>query len=124
MWEAEYPTSRPREDDNRHLNKVGHHSGNFQAFLQFRVDAGDNVLREHFVTASSYVTYSSKTTQNELISLCSDYIRDQILAEVRDAGFYSICADEATYQANHEQLTLVLRFCDKNYDIFVRNSWN
>ena len=96
------------------MNKVGLNSGNFQALLQFRVDAGDNILREHFATASSHATYRSKTTQNELISLCGDYIRDQILAEVRDAGFYSISADEATDQANHEQLTLVLRFCDKN----------
>ena len=34
--------------------------GNFQSLLRFRVDAGDQVLKEHLGTASLNATYTSK----------------------------------------------------------------
>ena len=37
--------------------------GNFQAFLGFRIDAGDQVLKEHLETASRTVIYTSKEIQ-------------------------------------------------------------
>ena len=32
--------------------------------------------------------------------------------EIRESGYYSISADEASDQANHEQMSIVLRFVD------------
>ena len=38
--------------------------GNFLALLQFRVDAGDTILREHLAIGSRNATYTSATIQN------------------------------------------------------------
>ena len=53
----------------------------------------------------------------EVISVCGEFIRNGILDEVRQAGFYSISADEAVDRSNHEQMTLVVRFCDESDNI-------
>lgn len=107
---------RGHRDDSRHLSEDGNH-GNFQALLEFRIDAGDKVLEEHFKNANKNATYRSKTTQNELIEVCGDHIRDKLLKEIKEAVFFSISADEAADAANIEQLTIVVRFVDKNDDI-------
>ena len=57
--------------------------GNFHALLEFRVDAGDSVLADHFKTAAKNAQYSSPQIQNDLISCTGEWIRNQILAEVK-----------------------------------------
>ena len=42
--------------------------GNFRALLDFRVDAGDTVLAEHFKTGAHNAQYNSPRIQNDLIS--------------------------------------------------------
>ena len=103
---------RGHRDDSRYLPDASFNTGNFQNLLEFRIDAGDRVLEEHFRSVSSRETMRSKTIQNEIIDVCGDFIRDSILAEIREAKFYSISADEVADQANHEQLSIVLRFVD------------
>ena len=41
--------------------------GNLRSLLAFRVDAGDDVLKQHLATAGKNAIYISKTSQNELI---------------------------------------------------------
>ena len=102
---------RGHRDDSKHLNECVN-IGNFQALLDFRVDAGDEILRRHFNIAPRNATYRSKTIQNELIESVGSWIRQEIVDEVKKAGFFSILADETTDCSNKEQLTLVLRFVD------------
>ena len=84
--------------------------GNFRAVVNFRVDSGDTVLRDHLSECSSRQTYISKTSQNEILSIMGESIRNQIIADVKDSGFYSISIDEVTDVANWEQLGIVLRY--------------
>ena len=65
-----------------------HNAGNFHALLQFRVDAGDKVLKEYLETAQHNAVYTSKTIQNELIVICGELLRNKILTEVRAAQFF------------------------------------
>ena len=46
--------------------------GNFLSLLRFRCDAGDCVLQSYIDKASSRATYTSKTIQNEVITICRD----------------------------------------------------
>ena len=79
---------RGHRDDSRYVTESESSLGNFQALLQFRIDAGDKVLEEHFKITGKNCTYRSKTTQNELIEVCGDYIRNNILLnEIRQAHF-------------------------------------
>ena len=78
-------------DDWKRLEELPYSNpGNFLALLQFRTQSGDTVLSEHLKTASTHrnAMYTSKTTQNELISVCGNIIREAILADVREAGFF------------------------------------
>ena len=52
---------RGHRDDNKHLG--GDSARNFQELLDFRIDSEDEVLKEHFETASQNATYHSETIQ-------------------------------------------------------------
>ena len=91
--------------------------GNFLALLKFRIDAGDEALRSHLVKCAGNARYSSKTIQNELINVIGNYIRESLLREIKEAKYFSILCDEVTDSANLEQLSLVVRFVDKECDI-------
>ena len=81
--------------------------GNFLALLHFRVQAGDQVLKEHLKTAAGNALYTSKTVQNEMITICGSVIRRKLLEMVQNAGFFSVIADKAT---DDEQLSICVRF--------------
>ena len=80
--------------------------------LQFRVQAGDRVLKKHLKTAPGNALYTSKTVQNQMIAIGGDIIRRKLLEVVRKTGFFSVIADEATDTANDEQLSICVRFLD------------
>ena len=97
------------------FDKHAGNPGNFIALLEFRAKAGDAaVLRDFHLhsggTGGHRVNYVSPRIQNELIDCCGEFIREEILADVRKAKFFSLLADEATDSANTEQMPLVLRF--------------
>ena len=77
------------------------------------MDAGDEVLKNHFDTAARNAQYHSATIQNELVAACGKWIQKQILQEVQKAKYFSVCADEAADVSSKEQLPLVLRFVDE-----------
>ena len=92
---------------------------NSHALLKFRVDTGVSTLGEHLSTAAQDATYTSSLIQNEIIAVLADYIRDQIIAKVQAAGWFTIVADEVTDAANKEQLSLVLKCFDPD-ELIVR----
>ena len=60
---------RGHRDDERWLGSSSHNPGNFQSLLDFRVESGDEVLKDHFWTCptssncpSKYNTWKAKTT--------------------------------------------------------------
>ena len=107
---------RGHRDDWKQLSDPSSSSslnpGNFIALLQFRALSGDTVLAEHLRTASTHCNalYTSKTTQNEIIDICGSIVRETILAQIREARFFSIMVDEATDAANDEQLAVSIRY--------------
>lgn len=103
---------RGHRDDSQHLSSTVN-TGNFQKLLEFRIDAGDKVLYEHFESAPRNATYRSKTVQNELIACCGDFIKSEIVNNIKASGYFSIMADEATDSSNIEQLPLVIRYLHK-----------
>ena len=58
-------------------------------------------------------TYKSKTTQNQLIDICGEMLTEKIVAEIKEAKFFSILADEATDCSNLEQMSVVI---GQNFD--------
>ena len=54
----------------------------FQSLFQFRIEAGDDTLRDHVENAAGNAKYTSVRTHNELISICEDVLREDICEEV------------------------------------------
>ena len=99
-------------DDSKYHTKVGEYStgavGNFVEFLQFRVRGGDKVLEQHLKTCSKNASHISKTSQNDLISCCGQFITELVVRKIKENQFFSILADEASDCSNQEQLSLVM----------------
>lgn len=96
--------------DLERTSLIPQNHGNFWALLHFRVDAGDTVLGNHLATASRNATYTSGNVQNQLIDIIGSQIRGKILVRVKNAGWYSVIADEVTDVSNKELLSIVLRY--------------
>ena len=98
-----------RDDDTScSLNK-----GNFKELLQFRVDAGDKILEEHMQTCAKNATYTSKTSQNDLLLCVKEYIQSVIVQDVKKQAigpYYGFQCDEVTDVSNYEQLGIVIRY--------------
>ena len=65
-------------------------------FLQFRVRGGDKLLEQHLKNCSKNASYFSKTSQNDLISCCGQFITELIVRKIKENQFFSILADEAS----------------------------
>ncbi|XP_026819533.1 52 kDa repressor of the inhibitor of the protein kinase-like [Rhopalosiphum maidis] len=89
--------------------------GNFVDLLKFRVDSGDNILSNHFDTASGKSKYISHRIQNEIIQICGQVIRNDIVSQVNNSVAFSLLADETADIAGKEQLSIGVRYIDINY---------
>uniref|UniRef100_A0A1X7VGF4 DUF4371 domain-containing protein n=1 Tax=Amphimedon queenslandica TaxID=400682 RepID=A0A1X7VGF4_AMPQE len=109
-------------DDNVNwvLDEGCGNDGNFVEIIRFRAET-DPILANHLVSTPKNAKCTSKTIQNELISVVGQKIQKEILDEVKRAHFYSVIADEVTDAANKEELSLVLRYFteDGNKEVFV-----
>ena len=84
--------------------------------LNFRIDAGDEISKDHFENVPKNATYHSKTIQNEFITCCGKYIQGKLLEEIK-GKFFAAIADEASDSNNTEQSSVVIRFVDSSGDI-------
>ena len=76
-----------RDDSQFHPNVSEYssgHVGNFVELLNYRVRGGDSVLENHLRTCSKKASYISKTSQNELINCCGNYIKDILVKEIKE----------------------------------------
>ena len=60
--------------DSSHLEESSGNPGNFQALLNFRVEAGGKVLTNHFANGPRNASYRSKMIQNKIIEVLGTYI--------------------------------------------------
>ncbi|CAC5365714.1 unnamed protein product [Mytilus coruscus] len=78
-----------RDDDAGHRKNKGY----FKELIQCRIEASDTTLEQHFETCSKVVTYTSNTSQNELLTCIKTYIQKYIVEEVKGqpfGGYYGI----------------------------------
>ena len=81
-------------DDSKYHPKVGEYStgriGNFVEFLKFRVRGGGKVLEQYLKNCSENASYISKTSQNDLISCCGQFITELVVRKIKKNHFNSI----------------------------------
>ena len=100
-------------DDKINWNGAGSedrysNEGNFIELVRFCAET-DPILHNHLSSAPRNATYTSKTIQNELVSVVGKSIQNEIIEEVKNTQFYSVIANEVIDTSNKE-LSLVFRY--------------
>lgn len=93
--------------------------GNLREIIRHRIQTcGDDLkLKSHFETATSRTKYLSPTIQNELIKCCGDEILNTILLKISVNKFYSIIFDETTDISKVSQMSILVRYLDRENNI-------
>ena len=109
---------RGHRDDAQHYDDGKSNPGNLQEILKYLECYGKNsVFDEHLSNAPKSSTYRSKTTQNEILAICGEMIKERLSSEVKKAKYFSVLADEAADVSNVEQMPLVIRYVNSNSEI-------
>ena len=101
--------------DHEEMSGMGN-PGNFLSMLSILSEHDEWLQRHLQAPRDKSAQYMPPQIQNELLSVLSKIILNDILKEIRKAKFFAIMADEATSH-NDEQLSLCLRFVDEGKNI-------
>lgn len=101
--------------DHEEMSGMGN-PGNFLSLLSILSEHHELLQRHLQAPRDKSAQYMSPQIQNEILSVLSKMILNDILKEIQKAKFFAIMADEATSH-NTEQLSLCLRFVDEGKNI-------
>lgn len=88
-------------------------SNNFQTLLDYRMNAGDEALKKRFEATAVNTEYVSVTQQSQLLDVCENTVREEMLMEVRESRFFSLVTGDLVEFANEKHLPLFLRFVNQ-----------
>ncbi|KAF7699901.1 THAP domain containing 12b [Silurus meridionalis] len=86
----------------------------FQALLENRINAGDEVLRARFEAAAINEEFWPGAQQKQLLEVCERCIRDELLQEVRESRFFSLVTGELVEFPEGQHIPVFLRFVDQS----------
>ena len=91
-------------------------NGNFLGLLQLLAKY-DPLLKAHLSEVQDsqqkgkkMTTYLSGTVQNELLELCANKVRSEILKRIRDSKYFGMSCDATPDKSKTEQTTLIVRY--------------
>lgn len=87
---------------------------NFQALLDYCMNAGDEALRKRFEATAVNTEYLSATQQSQLLDVCENTVREEILMEVRESRFFSLVTGDLVEFADGKHLPIFLRYVNQN----------
>ncbi|XP_044059648.1 THAP domain containing 12b isoform X2 [Siniperca chuatsi] len=85
----------------------------FEALLDYRMNAGDEALKKRFEATAVNTEYLSATQQSQLLDVCENTVREEMLMEVRESRFFSLVTGDLVEFANEKHLPLFLRFVNQ-----------
>ncbi|XP_038159310.1 THAP domain containing 12b [Cyprinodon tularosa] len=88
-------------------------SNNFQAVLDYCINAGDEALRKRFEVTAVNSEYLTATQLNQLLDVCENTVREEMLMEVRESRFYSLVTGDLVDFADSKYLPVFLRFVNQ-----------
>nr|XP_046245322.1 THAP domain containing 12b isoform X2 [Scatophagus argus] len=94
-------------------SEAEHRSTNFQALMDYRMNAGDEALKKRFEATAVNTEYLSATQQSQLLDVCENTVREEMLMEVRESRFFSLVTGDLVEFANEKHLPLFLRFVNQ-----------
>lgn len=86
----------------------------FQALLENRINAGDEILRARFEASSVNEEFCPRAQQKQLLAVCERCVRDELLQEVRENRFFSLVTGELVEFPEGQHIPVFLRFVDQS----------
>lgn len=96
---------------NEHIGEV--YNGNFLSEVELLAEF-DPIMSELLNKPKHSIRYLSPEIQNELITVLSEHLDNQITEEIKSALFYSIIADTTQDISKKDQLSLTIRYAKIN----------
>lgn len=88
-------------------------SNNFQALIDYRMNAGDEALKKRFEATAMNTEYLSAAQQSQLLDVFENTVREEMLMEVRESRFFSLVTGDLVEFASEKHLPLFLRFVNQ-----------
>ena len=98
-------------------------SGIFHDLQTLQAGSGDEILKKHLKEAARNARYTSVQTQNELIHICEEIVREKIVSRANKSIGFSVIADETSDISGVEQLSIGIRFLIQNRTLFAKSLW-
>ena len=88
----------------------GHRESFSSKFLEILhlVASHDSVVQQRLVEGPRNAVNASAEIQNVLLHIMGEMVKKKICSDIRDAGVYSILADESKDRSKTEQLAIVI----------------
>lgn len=90
-----------------------HLSSNLQALIDYRINAGDDALKRRFERNAVNAEYLSAAQQSQLLDVCENTVREEMLMEVRESRFFSLVTGNLVQFGEAKHLPLFLRFVNQ-----------
>lgn len=84
-------------------------AGNFKAIVKL-LSKHDETVRKRLEEGPRNATFLGHAIQNELLAVMARMVMEKIQAEIHEAKYYTIIADETKDISKKEQLSIVLRY--------------
>ena len=103
-------------------HREGSDSHNRGLFLEIThlLSKYDPVLRNHFQNSPKNVLYVSNAIQNELITALYHNMIEELKKKLQFAVCFSVMMDEASDFGHKEQVSVIIRYVDKDFIIQER----
>ncbi|CAH1099485.1 unnamed protein product [Psylliodes chrysocephalus] len=100
------------------IEKIGEdHRGNYLGAIEL-LSEYDPFLKYHIRRLANRgkdtVSYLSKDICDEIVGIISNEVLKKIVKQIKVNKYYSVSLDSTPDITHHDQLTIILRFCDSN----------
>jgi hypothetical protein len=89
--------------------------GNLLELLELRSNDNELIKRK-----KEEIQFTSPKIKNELIELMSKQVLNHIVQKIQQAKYFSIMIDETTDISKLEQVSLVIRYTDDQFNVHER----
>lgn len=87
---------------------------NFQALLEFRINAGDDALRRRLETSPANLEFCSSTQLRQILEVGEKCVCEELVSEVKEARFFSLVMEDVVEIAGENRIPTFIRFVDPN----------
>jgi len=88
--------------------------GNFRALLRYKMESGDEKLRNHLLTCKKNASYISWDIQNQIIDCCNTIILRKLVTEINKAKCFAVLADETADISCIEEYSICARYYNED----------